>query len=109
MSETISFKKATLEELSIIMDRGAKARALMADEGFFKTVVLAEIEKEIGEIEAGLVWAPGSTEKSVEKIALDRVWKSGILFGIGKIWGTLNRLKNEAAEAEKEYSSRGEK
>lgn len=109
MSTQLSFKKTSLAELQDIQENGERAKALMQEGTFFKEVVVAELEKDLADLEAGLVWKPGATENTTEKIALDRVWKSGVAVGIARTWATLNRLKNEGTEAGKELGLRKDK
>ena len=106
MSESISFKNITLDELQIIIARGEAAKQAMQPGGFLFETLLPSLEKDLADVEAGLIWAPGSTMPSIEQIAMDRIWRSGISFGIGKIWASINRLKNEGIEAAKEMGLR---
>lgn len=106
---SISFKSATHNELIALVDKGNRAKECMMEGHFFKTVLVPALEEELANIERSLIWVPGSTESTVEKIALDRVWKSGVSLGIGKLWEVLNRVKNEGAEALKEMGLREKK
>ena len=102
----ISFRKASLSDLQAIIAKGHGAKELMASGSYFADFVVTELEKELRDLKDGLVWGPGTTENTNEKIALDRVWKSGILLGVSRVWGVINRLKNEGAEAQKELDTR---
>ncbi len=106
--KTITFSKLTHNDLILMVEKGHAAKHLML-EGFFKDCVIPELEEELSRIEGALHWSPGTTESTVEKIALDRVWKSGVSIGIGKIWEVINRIKNEGLEAEKEMGLREKK
>ena len=96
----------SLDELHAIIEKGRQAKVLMLENVFFKDVLIPALEEEITSIDASLVWAPGSNMDVTEKIAIDRVWKSGILFGMAKLWQKLNHFKNEGSLAEKELGLR---
>ena len=102
----ISFSKASLSDLQAIIVKGYGAKELLVSGSCFADFVVPELEKELRDLKDGLVWGPGTTENTNEKIALDRVWKSGILLGVSRVWGVINRLKNEGAEAQKELDTR---
>jgi hypothetical protein len=106
MSESISFKNASIDELQIIVARGEAAKQAMQPGTFLYDTLMPCLEKDLAEVEAGLIWAPGSTAPTIEQIAMDRIWRSGISFGLGKIWANLNRMKNEGVEAGKEMGVR---
>ena len=107
--KTITFSKLTIDELILIVGKGQSVKTLMLADSFFFKSIVPELEEELSKIEGALHWAPGTTESTVEKIALDRVWKSGVAIGIGKIWEVINRIKNEGLEAEKEMGLREKK
>lgn len=106
---SISFKQASIEELQVLINKGWAAKTLMQKGNAFHDFIIPELEDELKTLDASLVWTPGSTEKSVEAIGIDRVWKSGIAHGIGKLWVVLNRMKNDGLEAEKEMGLREKK
>jgi len=92
----------TDEQLEIMVEQGAQAVRLMRDNPFFKDVLVPALEEDIAQLEAGLAWAPGVSDKTTEAIALDRVWRSGILRGMANLWVKLNKFKNDGLMAEKQ-------
>ena len=105
----VSFKKATNDELQALVEKAEAVKRLMANGSFFKDTIIPMLEEDLKDLEGSLVWSPGSTDKTIEAIGLDRVWKSGIALGVGKLYALFNRIKNEGAEAEKEMGLREKK
>lgn len=104
--ECKEYSKMRAEDLQVLVQRGERVKQMMADDTFLKAELLPALEREIEKLEAGLPWRPGMTPPSVEQVGVDRIWKSGILFGLGKVWEVLNRMKNEGREAATELGSR---
>lgn len=92
----------TTEQLQIMVEQGEQAKRLMLENPFFKDVLVPSLEADITSLEASLAWSPGATEKSTEAIALDRVWRSGILHGMAQLWSKLNKFKNDGVMAAKQ-------
>lgn len=108
MKPKLYFEDKSIEDLHIIIDNGRKAKVLMTENIFFKDILVPALEADISGLEGSLVWQPGSTDKDISQIGLDRVWKSGILFGMAKLWQQLNKFKNDGIQAEKELGLRGD-
>lgn len=107
MKKTTELAHVSLDDLHVMLDKGNKAKALMLENPFMRDVVIKALEEELNALEQALYWAPGQTESTVEKIALDRVYKSGIAHGIGALWRVINTLRRDGEKAEKEMGLRG--
>lgn len=107
MSDTVrEYSKMTNDELVVLVQKGERAKRAMAPGAFLHDDLVPAMEEELTKIEAGLLWRPGMTDNTVEKIGTDRIWRSGISFGMGKMWDVLNRMKNEGKEAAKVLETR---
>lgn len=93
--------KLKADELEVLIEKGRQATRLMTEHVFFKDTLVPALEEDINTLEQGLLWKPGVSEKTAEAIAMDRVWKSGILHGMAQLWVKLNKFKNDGLEAEK--------
>lgn len=100
------FKDKSIEDLHLIIHKGHEAKRLMLENIFFKDDLVPALEKDLEALEGSLVWSPGSTDTDITKIGVDRVWKSGIIFGMAKLWQRLNQFKNDGVQAEKELGLR---
>ena len=100
-----SFKKATDEELEAMVWRGRMV-AQLREQDFFKHHLVPAMAKELDAIRSTLEWRPGMTEPIVEKIAMDRVWKSGMIAGASLISNKMNEMLYEAEQAQREIDSR---
>lgn len=104
--ECKEFSKMDAEGLQVLVQRGERAKQAMSKGEFMQDELVPALEREIEQLEEGLPWRPGMTPPSVEQVGVDRIWKSGILFGLGKFWAVLNRMKNEGKEAAAELERR---
>lgn len=102
----VRFANKSIEELHILIDNGIKAKQLITENLFFKNVLVPSLEEDISGLEGQLIWEPGSTDKEISQIGIDRVWKSGILYGMAKLWKTLNKFRKDGEQAEKELGLR---
>lgn len=99
-------EKNSDEELARVVHNGLCVKQLMTEHNFMAKTFLPAFELEMNDLVGSLEWTPGTTDSTNEKIALDRVYKSGVLLGMRKLWEHMNRYKNDGVEAEKEVGLR---
>lgn len=102
----VSFAKATAEELERMVWKGRMVQDLRVG-AFFKDCVAPAMKAEIDSIREGLDWNPGG-KTDIESIALDRVWRSGLIHGAKTFTRVLNTMLYEAEQAQKELDKRAE-
>lgn len=101
----ISFKASTDEELQLMVWRGRMVEDLRANQ-FYKDHLVPAVQEQIEGNRAGIAWHPRKGITDTGRIALDVVWRSGLIEGTKTITDVMNTMLYEAEQAQKEIDRR---